>query len=281
MMTAIFGGGVEEAEEDAEGGSKMPATGTGAAESGGGSLVTFRPARDPFRTREVGEDEDEGLDEEYLRLAKELFGETEEKRQELLAELKEEIIRKGHRVPTRRAFLLKLLRAGNVPMLAFCTREKNYFLAGGFTVSGALEVLSSYVTLLNDCPQYFADTTAAQARAIGSQMAHTILRSRDKYGRRVFLYRAKHWNPDRFSFGQCFKLSYMLSELVALEPKTQVQFQMYDFPTCKHYEIPHSLGGRSYNHSRRLWLWSQALQELHSGRCQKCCKVCAGIHQRR
>ncbi len=54
------------------------------------------------------------------------------------------------------------------------------------------------------------------------QLAHTVLPWRDRHGRRVYVYRAGRWNPDRFTFAQCFKLGYMLSEMVAMEPKTQV-----------------------------------------------------------
>ena len=99
---------------------------------------------------------------------------------------------------------------------------------GGMTVSGALDVLTNYITLLHDCPQYFSETSAEEARAIGSQLAHAVLPWRDRHGRRVNLYRAGNWNPDKYTFAQCYKLGYMLSELMALEPKTQVR----NLPEC-------------------------------------------------
>ncbi len=94
----------------------MPATGAGETD------VAFDPVRDPFRTKEVqggedDEDEEEGLDDKYRQLALDLFGETKEERRRLLAQLREQIAARGYRVPTRKAFLVKLLRAGQ----QFCT----------------------------------------------------------------------------------------------------------------------------------------------------------------
>ncbi len=67
---------------------------------------------EPFRTREVNEGEEEELDDEYKDMAKELFGETDEKRLELVEEMKRQVEMKGYQVPTRKAFLLKFIRAG-------------------------------------------------------------------------------------------------------------------------------------------------------------------------
>ncbi len=89
-------------------------------------------------------------------------------------------------------------------------------------MSGALDVLTNYVGILRDCPQYFAAISASEAADIGAQDAHSVLPHRDRHGRRVMLYRAGRWDPERFTFSQCFRLGYMLSELVALEPRTQV-----------------------------------------------------------
>ena len=75
--------------------------------------VTFEPTYDPFRSTEVADDEDEGLDDKFKQLANDVFGETDERREELVAELMEELQRSGFQVPDRRAFYIKILRAGN------------------------------------------------------------------------------------------------------------------------------------------------------------------------
>ncbi len=66
------------------------------------------PEYDPFGTNS-------DLDERYSAMAEAIFGETEEGRERLLRELREEVERRGFAsVPTRKGFLLKLLRAGEL-----------------------------------------------------------------------------------------------------------------------------------------------------------------------
>ncbi len=76
--------------------------------------VAFEPCLDPFRHTDVEEGEDEGLDERYTRLAQDIFGETPEKMEELIQELKRELAEKGFVVPDKRAFYVKMLRAGRI-----------------------------------------------------------------------------------------------------------------------------------------------------------------------
>ncbi len=74
--------------------------------------VTFESVHDPFRTTDIGDDEDDGLDEKYKQLAKDIFGETDEKREELVIELREELKNRKFVVPDKKAFYIKLLRTG-------------------------------------------------------------------------------------------------------------------------------------------------------------------------
>ena len=74
--------------------------------------VIFEPIQDPFRATDLTDDEDEGLDEKYKQLAKDIFGETDENKEELVAELKKELQRQKFVVPDKKAFYIKILRAG-------------------------------------------------------------------------------------------------------------------------------------------------------------------------
>ena len=49
-----------------------------------------------------------------------------------------------------------------------------------------------------------------------------MLQHRDKYGRRVYFYRPGQWNPDTVSIYDCYCAGYMLCELAAREPMSQV-----------------------------------------------------------
>ena len=46
-----------------------------------------------------------------------------------------------------------------------------------------------------------------------------MLKHRDQYGRRVYIYRPGKWNPDKVHFNEIFCGGYALSELVAMETK--------------------------------------------------------------
>ena len=79
--------------------------------------IAFPLETDPFLAREIGEDEDEHLDDRYKKLAKKIFGEDEERRQVLIKELKEIILAKKWNIPVRKAVLIKILRAGKVTII--------------------------------------------------------------------------------------------------------------------------------------------------------------------
>ncbi len=49
-----------------------------------------------------------------------------------------------------------------------------------------------------------------------------MLEHRDKFGRRVYIYRPGLWDPDTVSFVEVFSASYLIAEVVSLEAKTQV-----------------------------------------------------------
>ena len=50
----------------------------------------------------------------------------------------------------------------------------------------------------------------------------TILRYRDKFGRRVCITRPGSWNPDKIKFPDLFCAIFQLHEMIAREEKTQI-----------------------------------------------------------
>ena len=89
-------------------------------------------------------------------------------------------------------------------------------------MQGAIDVLTSYVSHLAECPRYLYRAKALEAAKLCSMQAHTVMPTRDRHGRRVYIFRPGKWDPDRFTFTDMYSLGYMISELLALEPKTQV-----------------------------------------------------------
>ena len=102
-------------------------------------------------------------------------------------------------------FLLKFLRAGN------------------YDFDVATAVLINYILIMRDNPKYYKNSLDLDSmkNAINEKM-QTVLLHRDKFGRRVFIQRLGKWNPDFFSFTDCYCATYMMSEMIALEPLTQI-----------------------------------------------------------
>ncbi len=93
---------------------------------------------------------------------------------------------------------------------------------GNLSVSGAIEVLNNYISHLLEHPRYMNRARASQAADLCSMLVHTVMPQRDRHGRRVYVFRPGKWDPDKFTFTDCYAVGYMMSELMALEPKTQV-----------------------------------------------------------
>ena len=103
------------------------------------------------------------------------------------------------------SFLLKFLRAG----------DYNYEYAA--------KILFNYVRLMRDHPKYYATKLQPRlAQKVYDEKIHTVLPERDKFKRRVFIWRPGKWNPDTISFTDCYCAMYMLCEMMAIEPLTQI-----------------------------------------------------------
>ena len=102
-------------------------------------------------------------------------------------------------------FLLKFLRAGN--------HDLNY----------ATDILSNYIQESNISAKYTKSATNLQVmRRVYEEQIHIMLQHRDKYGRRIYIYRPGHWNPDKVNVYESYCAGYMLCEMIAREPMTQV-----------------------------------------------------------
>jgi len=172
--------------------------------------TTFAVIKDPFAF-EQGVSENESA-EKFRQLAEEYFGETDENRQDRILQLEERLRLSSpgllKNVPgSKEEFLLKILRAG------------------AFDVDCATNLLHRYVSMIQSAPKYFKpafDVKLASVRFTLEQNFHTILPHRDKFGRRVFIFRPGKWNPDVLSFNNIFSCVYALGEMVAREDKTQI-----------------------------------------------------------
>ena len=102
-------------------------------------------------------------------------------------------------------FLLKFLRAGN------------------HDVENAAQILINYIRLMRDHSQYYQKCRNAEViQQTFDEKIHTVLPHRDKFGRRIFIWRPGRWDPEKVSFTDSYCAMYMLCEMMAMEPMTQI-----------------------------------------------------------
>jgi len=168
------------------------------------SKIRFEEVFDPFPSEDDVMD-DSCLGPKYKELAKDLFGETEERMIVLIKEFKEATKKDGIDIPDSDLFCRRFLRAG------------------GCDVDEALKVLHSYLSVYKLCPHYYEDMLpmGKNDKAYKAQINMTLLH-RDKYGRRVYIWKAGRWEPNKIPYGMIYSAGYSMMELISLEPKTQV-----------------------------------------------------------
>ena len=102
-------------------------------------------------------------------------------------------------------FLLKFLRAGN------------------HNVAYATQILSNYIQESIISAKYSKNSTNMEIiRRVYEAQVHIMLEHRDRYGRRVYIWRPGKWNPAKINICDCYCGGYMLCEMIAREPMTQI-----------------------------------------------------------
>ena len=151
-------------------------------------------------------------DKDFAKLAKENFGETDENRGEKIQAFREKLtssfpeLLKG--IPgIEDDFLLKFLRAG------------------AFDVDRSVHLMKNYVDMIKSGPQYFAPAFDDDHETIFARFQSQnfiILPSRDKFRRRVFIWRPGMWDPEKITLGDYYSCGYMLFEMISVEEQSQI-----------------------------------------------------------
>jgi len=143
----------------------------------------------------------------WIKRAESVLGEREPERTALLDQLRSLVSEEqGLVVPQDDAFFLKFLRAGMM------------------SPTQALEVMKNYFKLLETSPDIFQNSANLEklVKTTFSQQIHCMLPHRDKYGRRVYVFRPGRWDPNKIPFVDVFCVGYLLSEMVVREEETQI-----------------------------------------------------------
>ena len=108
------------------------------------------------------------------------------------------------------------------------TKEYNEFLlkflrAGNHNLHYATQILSNYIQESITSARYSKNSTNIELmKLVYQERIHVMLQHRDKHGRRVYIWRPGQWNPDKVNICDCYCAGYMLCEMVAREPMSQV-----------------------------------------------------------
>lgn len=89
-------------------------------------------------------------------------------------------------------------------------------------MEGSIKLLNYYIRELHIHPQYFTNAHPRQIEHVTNSNLASLLPHRDQYGRRVFIFRVKDWSPESVPINDFYAISFMMAELAAIEPKTQV-----------------------------------------------------------
>ena len=98
-----------------------------------------------------------------------------------------------------------------------------FLRAGNHDVDYATKILSNYIQESYNSAKYSQNATNLDVmKRVYKEQIHIMLQHRDKYGRRVYIWRPGQWNPDKVNIYDCYCAGYMLCEMVAREPMTQI-----------------------------------------------------------
>lgn len=208
-------------------------------------------------------------DDRWRQLAEVNFGETDQKRRDGIEALKSLV--------QKTTLKLQLTDHENVSDEEKEHETYKFWLkvlrSGGMDVDIAFTVLNNYVSMMESHRQYF-DKSCPPKRIdpVYKFQIHTMLERRDHHGRRVYIYRPGLWDPDKVTFDDIFCAGYCLTELVAMETKTQIagvtciaDAAGFGFKQLRSFTIDHA---RSASHfiQDSFPIWFREIHVIHAPR---------------
>jgi len=156
-------------------------------------------------------DAEEGIEYKWWTIAEDILKEDPLKKDSLLEEFQLAIdsdpflqTQSPNSASLDRGYLIRFLRAGK------------------WDVESAVAVLRSYSSLGKEYTQYVSRAIPSQLNRVWSNHLNTMTEKRDKFGRRVYIFRLGQWDPDTVPVEEFYASAYVLMELVAREVKTQI-----------------------------------------------------------
>jgi len=157
-------------------------------------------------------DAEEGIDEKWWKLAADILEEDPLKKESLLEKFQlaiesDPFLQSQKDISQRsqdRGYLTRFLRAGS------------------WNVESAMDVLRAYFSLGKDYTQYVSRAIPSKLNRVWSNHLNTMTEKRDKFGRRVYIFRLGQWDPDTVPVEEYYASAFVLMELVSREVKSQI-----------------------------------------------------------
>lgn len=144
--------------------------------------------------------------EDVLEWSQRHLGETAEKRDAAVGELRDMVYERGEVAPHRLddAFLLRFLRART------------------FHTEKAYRLLCRYYTFKDEHPQMHENVNLDKLHSVGDDGIINVLPYREQTGRRILINKMGKWNPSSYGIEDLFRATLAVLELAILEPRGQV-----------------------------------------------------------
>jgi len=160
---------------------------------------TFDTVQDDFGAGTT----EENLEQKWLELAKENLGEDSQKKAKIL----EEFRRKAHSDPRCKKFMTERFCLDDAYLIIFLR-------AGEWDLTKAMDVVNKFQELGANYKKYVEKSIPSKLSRVWEAKLNTVLKTRDKFGRRIVILNLGRWDPSAIPVEDWFASTFVLLEVL-------------------------------------------------------------------